>query len=219
MRCASGGNALFYLFYWKGLSMKQPVSSSSRPNTRGRRRVILRLRRAFYQGRPAPEARRSGQSIDHGIDERIARLEAERDSARESYFRSRAEFENFRKRMLREQEEYAKRAGESVLRQLLPVMDNFSRAIDAAPPAPQNEGFVDGVRMIRDQIAAVFASQGMEKVKAEGETFDPALHEAIGVDARDDVADNTITLVLQEGYTLHGKLLRPAMVRVAKKSS
>lgn len=150
-------------------------------------------------------------------------LQAELDQAaceakalQEQYLRTLADMENLRKRTQREKEELAKFANENILREVLPVIDNLERAVEHAEQAESSEGLLEGVRMTLDQFNQVLTRFGVTPVEALGETFDPALHQAMGQLETDEFPTNAVAQQMQKGYQLNERLLRPAMVMIAK---
>ncbi len=139
---------------------------------------------------------------------------SERDSYLDRLARLQAEFDNYRKRAVREQQDFREYALADALKQLLPILDSFDRAL-AAPPSDEGE-FRAGIELINRQLHDALAKLGVEPVKAQGEPFDPQLHQAIGVVETDEAEDNHVVDELQRGYKLKDRLLRPAMVRVAR---
>lgn len=182
------------------------------------RRLACRLRRErFRPGRPARLGRRARVGVLNGIAEAgggAAQTEALLEKQREQVLRLQAEFDNFRKRSRREIVRIKETATIDLMAGLLPAIDNFDRALDQ--PGDSFDGFVDGVRMIQSQITGLLRDAGLTKIEAEGTAFDPNLHEAVMVDSSGDHPENNIVEVLQEGYQINGKLVRPAMVKVAR---
>jgi molecular chaperone GrpE len=123
--------------------------------------------------------------------------------------RLQAEFENYRKRMMREQTEIAGRAAAGLIERLLPVVDNLDRAL-----AHEDES--SGLRLIRKELMDVLAAEGLEEISALGGRFDPHLHEAVESHEDATVSDPVCSAVYRSGYRLKGKVLRPAMVGVAR---
>ncbi len=144
------------------------------------------------------------------------RLQAERDSFLERLARLQAEFENYRKRNAREQAEFREYATAEAAKNFLPVLDNFNLALRADAPEKKLR---DGIELIRKQMEEVLARLGVQSVPATGEQFDPRVHEAIEMVDTSDVPDHQIIEELQRGYKLKDRLLRPAMVRVARNVS
>lgn len=143
---------------------------------------------------------------------KIADQQKKHDELQSSYRRLQADFDNFRKRARREKEETMRLAAEGLVGELLPVLDNFQRAL-AAPDA--GDTFRSGVEMIYRQLQQVLEKQGLQKIAALGEEFNPNLHQAVMNLETDEHPHNTVVMELQQGYALNGKVLRPAMVQVA----
>jgi len=128
------------------------------------------------------------------------------------YLRTLADFENYRKRAEREKEEFRKYALTNLLRDLLPVLDNFDRALDHAE---EGDEFHKGVLLIYKQLYDVLRKAGLKPIEETGVRFNPNLHEGVIREENPSVPSQTVTAVLQKGYFLHDRLLRPAMVKVA----
>jgi len=126
--------------------------------------------------------------------------------------RGRAEFANFRRRTEQERAQARELANQSLLAQLLPVVDDFARALDAIPVEQRGSSWVQGIGLIERKLWGVLERQGVTPVEALGQPFDPAQHEAIASDPGGDVG--TVIEVYQPGYRLGQSLLRPAMVKV-----
>ena len=126
--------------------------------------------------------------------------------------RSAAEFDNYRKRVLREREEITARAAAALMEEMLPVLDAFELALQADTG---DESFVKGVEMISAQLRDLLTRHGLEPIPALGKQFDPNYHEALAREERTDVPDGRVIDELQRGYMLGGRVLRPARVRVA----
>lgn len=146
-------------------------------------------------------------------DDILKKLQAERDLLYDRLARQQAEFENLRKRTEREKQDFREFAVADTLRSLLPILDNFNLALRV-------QGGTDdlrkGVDLIRKQMEDTMAKLGLQAVPAMGEAFDPRLHEAIEVVESSEVEDNHVVEELQRGYKFKERLLRPAMVRVAR---
>jgi molecular chaperone GrpE len=139
-------------------------------------------------------------------------LRAENQQLKDRYLRTLADFENFRKRNEREKADFFKHALGAVLRDILPVLDNFDRALDHAE---EGDEFHKGVLLIYKQLFDVLQRHGMKPVDEVGVHFDPNIHEAVIREEDPSVPSHTVVAVLQKGYFLHDRLLRPAMVKVA----
>ncbi len=128
-----------------------------------------------------------------------------------------AEFENFKKRTSREMDELRKFSNESILKELLPVVDNLERAISSASEADgSSQGVIKGVEMTQREILKVFSQFGVKPIEAIGQPFDPIYHQAIMQEETDEKPENTVTKEMQRGYLIHDRLLRPSMVVVSK---
>lgn len=148
--------------------------------------------------------------------EELARAEAQRDAYLDQLQRLKAEFDNYRKRLQREGEAQRLRAAEGLVESLLPVLDNMERALEAAGKHQESK-LVEGVELVSEQLRSVLASQGLEEVPAEpGVPFDPNVHEAVMAQESQEYPEGTIAVVLEKGYLLHGRLLRPVRVIVAR---
>ncbi|WMW22317.1 nucleotide exchange factor GrpE [Methanolobus mangrovi] len=137
---------------------------------------------------------------------------------RDKLLRLTAEFDNFRKRSIREKEEYRKFAIEQMVIELLEVYDNFERALESAKQTDDISSVIKGVEMVFKQFAGILEKQGLQKIECKGAEFDPYLHEAMMHVDHPDHDDNTVVDVCKPGYYLHSKVIRPAMVTVSKKS-
>jgi len=147
-----------------------------------------------------------------------ARVRQELESLREVYLRKLAEFDNFRKRTEREKEELQRIGGENLIRELVPVLDNFNRALqhgDDVDPA----AFRLGVEMIARQLRESLQRQGLEPIMPTGDPFDPEFHEAVQRVEGSEAAPGTVVDVLAQGYVFGGRLIRPALVSVAVEAS
>jgi molecular chaperone GrpE len=128
--------------------------------------------------------------------------------------RLKAEFDNFRKRTVKEKEEAAKYASERIVCSLLPILDNFERALESAKNNRDFDSFSQGVEMIFRQLFKVLEGEGLKAIEAAGEQFDPNLHDALLTEVSDQ-AENIILEELQKGYYLKDKVIRPSRVKVS----
>jgi molecular chaperone GrpE len=147
----------------------------------------------------------------------LQKLRAERDNLLDRLARLQAEFENARKRAAKESADYRDFAVADAARALLPVIDNFNLAMKNTTGSP--EDFRKGIELIHKQLQDVLQKMNVQRVPAKGEPFDPRVHEAIEVVESDEAADNHVLEELQPGYRIKDRLLRPAMVRVARGKS
>lgn len=147
----------------------------------------------------------------------IRTLEEDNRVLREAAARARADFFNFRQRVERERDKNRKLAVENAVGLILPVIDNFDRAL-AAPDQGDAASLMKGVSMLRSQLASVLVDLGVEEIGAVGEMFDPSVHEAVAVEAADgSEKEGMVTGELQKGYMLGDRVLRAAKVKVAGK--
>lgn len=145
---------------------------------------------------------------------RLAEAEAQRDEYLADLRRLAADFDNYRKRSLREQEGLALRAGERLTAKLLPVLDDLERALDAAEHHEEAK-VIEGVRLTRDSLLATLKSEGLQEIGAEGH-FDPHVHEALLAQPGEGADSGSVLQVVQKGYRLGDTVLRPARVIVAE---
>ena len=145
----------------------------------------------------------------------VEKLSAERDMLLDRLARMQAEFDNARKRSAKEQQDYRDYALVDVVKTLLPVMDSFDRALQSSP---EKSEFHAGVELIHKQLQAALAKIGVQPVAAKGQQFDPRFHEAIEMVDTEEANDHEVLDELQRGYKLKDRLVRPAMVRVARNS-
>jgi molecular chaperone GrpE len=155
-------------------------------------------------------------STDTAGDGELLKLRAERNDLFERLARLQAEFDNYRKRAAKENAEYRDYAVSDAARTLLPVIDSFTLALKNASTKP--EDLRKGVELIFKQLQDVLQKLNIERIPSQGEPFDPRVHEAIEVVETDAAPDHHVLEELQPGYRIKGRLLRPAMVRVAKKT-
>ncbi|MDA8096635.1 MAG: nucleotide exchange factor GrpE [Desulforudis sp.] len=146
------------------------------------------------------------------LREMLAREQEQLEECRGRLVRLQADFDNFRRRTRQEKEQWFRQASEDLVNALLPVLDNFERAIKA--PGGDLQNFTTGVQMIRRQLDEVLAEHGLEPMVSEGADFDPECHECVERVTAPDQSDNAVVEELRRGYYYRGKVLRPAMVRV-----
>lgn len=166
------------------------------------------------------ERTQSGADTDAALlgaaaDEKIAELEAQLHEANEKTLRAQAELENYRKRAQREMADERKYAVVPVIRDLLTVVDNLQRAIEAASKTGGGEGLLEGVKMVAAQFETVLANHGCVRIETIGQPFDPNQHEAIAQEPSSEQPKGTVTREAQVGYKLHERVIRPAQVFVS----
>jgi molecular chaperone GrpE len=162
----------------------------------------------------------SDEAVPASAEERLAAAEAELEDTKDRLLRALAETENVRRRFQREREDAQKFAISGFAKDLLTVVDNLRRALDAMPEAevtdPRTRSLLDGVAVTERELLAAFERHGLKRIDPKGERFDHNFHQAIFEAERPGVPAGTVIEVLQPGYVLHDRLLRPAMVGVAK---
>jgi len=131
---------------------------------------------------------------------------------RDRYMRALADYENFRKRAEREKQDFFKYALSNMAKDLLPVLDNFDRALEHAE---EGDDFHKGVLLIYKQLYDILKKHGLQPIEESGVPFDPKIHEGVVREENPSVPSHTVVAILQKGYFLHDRLLRPAMVKVA----
>lgn len=151
------------------------------------------------------------------LEEKLKKAELEAKQSYERFLRISADFENYKKRSLREISEFKKYANESILSELLCVVDNLERAISSSATDEKiNSCIVDGVSMTLNEFKKVFENYGVKPVESLCKPFDPNFHQAMMQEESDEHPENTVIAELQKGYTIHDRLLRPSMVVVSK---
>ena len=132
------------------------------------------------------------------------------------YMRTYAEMENIKRRGIKERQELSKYANESLIKEILPVIDNLQKAISHAQNDKNPSGLVEGIELTLDGLMATLEKAGLKKVEAEGRPFDPNFHEAISKQIDDKIAPGHVMTELQKGYVLNGRLIRPSMVVISE---
>jgi molecular chaperone GrpE len=146
---------------------------------------------------------------------KIEQLEADAKEASNRYLRLAADFDNYKKRVRQEQSEIVQHANVELISRLLPVVDNFHRVIESAPDG-LDEAWLQGIKLTLQQLDELLASQGVSQIESVGTPFDPTLHEAIGHEESDEHPEDTVVSEVRKGYRLHDRVVRPALVRVAR---
>ena len=165
------------------------------------------------QAEPAPDEAAAGDA-----DRRVEELASQLEEANNRYLRLAADFDNFKRRARQEQLDTMRYAAATVVERLLPVLDDANRALAHAPDGV-DEGWLKGVRLTVQQLEDVLASVGVERVSAVGSPFDPKLHEAVGAEETAEHPEDTVVVELRPGYRMHDRVLRPALVKVARPPS
>jgi molecular chaperone GrpE len=181
------------------------------------------LEEALREAEAAVDARQAAAQAERAptrdeLAARLRHLESEKAQLEERLVRLQADFENHRKRTLREKQEALSYGHENVVKDVLGVVDNLDRAIEhaRASSGADFEGMLQGIELVRRELLAVLAKHGVSPIEAEGEGFDPNIHEALAQTEDAKVPAGRVARMLQKGYRLRDRLLRPARVMVSK---
>jgi molecular chaperone GrpE len=156
----------------------------------------------------------AADQVERDLDE-LSEAKRERDEYLELAQRTKADFENYRKRVAKETSEALARGKADLARQLLPALDNLERALEAGKDASAHGALVEGVAMVRDELHGRLEAAGVEAFDPTGEKFDPQLHEALSTMPAEDIESGTVLETVEKGYRLNGQVLRPARVVVS----
>jgi molecular chaperone GrpE len=148
--------------------------------------------------------------------EKITALKALSDKNYDLYLRSQAEMENLKKRFRREKEDWFKYSNETLIKEILPIMDNLERAVSHSTSENALPSLKEGIELTLRSLKSALSKSGIEEVKAEGTPFDPGLHEAVFQIEDDNAEPGKVVKEIQKGYLLNKRLIRPAMVTVSK---
>jgi molecular chaperone GrpE len=151
--------------------------------------------------------------LEPSLEQQLAEARALAEDRLDQMKRMKAEFENSKQRMIREQTDVIERASRRIVEQLLPVLDDFERALESALEHAADESIVRGVELVLGKLRDVLSAEGLERMDVHGKPFDPHEHEAVSSQPG-DVSEATVLDVVRPGYKLKGKTVRPALVRV-----
>jgi molecular chaperone GrpE len=166
------------------------------------------------KGAPAPLGGEQAAE-DADWEGRYREEQAKADDYLARYQRAQADLANLRRRNQQEREDYIKRANEELIRDMLPVLDSFDRALATVPDHLRQLTWIDGIMLVERQLRMALLRHGVSPIEAQGQKFDPTQHEAIAHKATTEHDDEMITAELQKGYRLHERVLRPSLVEVA----
>ena len=172
---------------------------------------MIDSRSSAAAGDPPPGPERSREQLEAELEPTRRELEA----TFAKYQRLAADFENHKRRTRQELAERTQYANEELLLKLLPLLDNFKRALEHAPEGIDPQWF-EGIKLIARQFEATLQAQGLSSIPAVGEKFDPSQHEAIAQEETDEHEEGTVVEEMQPGYRLHQKVLRPTLVKIAQ---
>src|SRR3981081_1124043 len=162
-----------------------------------------------------PGAAREPGPPENSADDPPSGLQADLDRFRDLALRSQADFDNFKKRAAREKDEAIKYANSSLLERLIPIIDNFELGLSAARGEGEKSPIFSGMNMVLKQLTDFLAENGLQPIDAEGQKFDPNLHEAIAHEPSTKVAEGSVVRQTRRGYRLKDRLLRPSSVVVS----
>lgn len=169
---------------------------------------------ANQPGEPETAAEEAGPDVN-ALQEEINRLKEQAASYYDQYLRSLAEADNIRKRAQREKEEYLKFASVPIIQKLLPVMDDLERAMTMSESSRDFDTLYKGLQMISKRMQDIIMGEGVQVIEALGKPFDPQFHQPLMVEASADHPENTVIEELQKGYIMHGRVIRPSLVKVS----
>jgi len=167
------------------------------------------------------EAQDDIDSLDDLTKEDILGLKkkaTERDTYLDQLLRTKAEFMNYQKRMVKESESTSQFAVQNLILDFLPELDNFDRALKLADSSKDIDKFVDGIKLIEEQLFKVLGKYGVESIETVGKPFDPNLHEAVMEEENNEMPHHTIIDEFQRGFLLKGRVIRPSKVKVSKRT-
>ena len=157
----------------------------------------------------------SGDEAPPLLEEQLAQAQAQAKEYLDGWQRARAELANFKKRVERERSQMYDAARIALIARFLEILDDFERALGNVPEGLDSDDWFEGLTLIQRKLIGLLEAEGVSEIEAEGQTFDPALHEAIAQEARDDHEEGQIIEVVQKGYMLGERVVRPARVRLA----
>jgi len=157
--------------------------------------------------------------VDHAVLEAVAAEQARTEDANQKFLRVQADFSNFKRRSESEREQQARFGTQLLVGELLPVLDNFERALTTIPEEAEALPWTDGLRLIDRQLRGTLEKQGLRPIEAVGAKFDPSQHEAIISEESPDHADDEVIAELRRGYMLHDRVVRPTLVKVARNAA
>jgi molecular chaperone GrpE len=153
---------------------------------------------------------------EEAADDELSKVKSEAAEYLDGWQRARAEFANYKKRVERETEEARQRITSEIIFKYLGIMDDLERALENSPEDKDSQEWISGIELIYQKFTAILEAEGVERIEVEGERFDPNLHEAISYEETEEFEGGAIIAVTQRGYKLGDRIIRPAMVRVAK---
>jgi molecular chaperone GrpE len=171
--------------------------------------------------KPVEAEKEAGEAKDitiQALEERCRAAEERAEAEHDTFLRTLAEYNNFRRRMLDEIEQSKRFGTEDLIARLLPLIDSFERGIESANASKDFDALYDGIMITLRQLMDILAKEGLKPIETENAAFDPNFHEAVMREENNDLPEGTIIQELRKGYTLGDKVIRPSMVKVSHKS-
>jgi molecular chaperone GrpE len=175
--------------------------------------------KASSRGKGTPPPDSSGEGLEKELEELSQELDtvrAELEDTKDQFLRGLADFDNYRKRVVREREQLTRCANEELIKRLLEVIDNIERALSAASETHDLEGFKQGIELIDQHLKDLLTKEGLCPIECLGHDFDPNYHEAVMAIDKEDVESEKVVEEIQKGYMLDGRVIRPSKVVVSK---
>ncbi len=199
-------------------SFREDMSSSTENKSsqnKDEKKVENKEEQKIANTEPKKEKQKVKKEKPLSTKEKLAKAEKEVLSLKDRLARNLAEFENFRKRSIKEREQWIKYATENIILEVCDVLDNFERALDSGAQKHQFEEFMKGTKQIYAQLVGLLKKEGVEKLESQGKEFDPELHEALSHVPAPGVEKDCVAFVVKNGYKKGDKILRPAQVAVS----
>jgi len=202
----------------KGVEDQQKAEGSEQVDTEKQKAEDLTQepeKKAKEKG-PEKVVKKAEEMTKQELLKRLTDTQEEAENNYDLYMRTYAEMENIKKRGIKEREELAKYANESIIKEILPVIDNLDKAISHALNDENSSALVEGLELTRDGLVKALEKAGLKEVEALGKPFDPNFHESVSQQIDDTVAPEHVIMELQKGYLLNGRLMRPSMVVISQ---
>jgi molecular chaperone GrpE len=202
----------------KGVQDKQKAEGSQQVDTEDEKAEDLTQepqKKAKEKG-PEKVVKKAEEMTKQELLKKLTDTKEEAEKNYDLYMRTYAEMENIKKRGIKEREELAKYANESVIKEILPVIDNLDKAISHARNDENSSTLVEGLELTRDGLMKALEKAGVKEVEALGKPFDPNFHESVSQQIDDTVAPGHVIMEMQKGYLLNGRLMRPSMVVISQ---
>ena len=202
----------------KGVQDKQKAEGSQQVDTEDEKAEDLTQEQQKKAKEKGPEkvVKKAEEMTKQELLKKLTDTKEEAEKNYDLYMRTYAEMENIKKRGIKEREELAKYANESVIKEILPVIDNLDKAISHARNDENSSTLVEGLELTRDGLMKALEKAGVKEVEALGKPFDPNFHESVSQQIDDTVAPGHVIMEMQKGYLLNGRLMRPSMVVISQ---